>query len=719
MPLRATTAWCSLSLAVAGLIPATAGAGDFQNLNDLGGIGLLQTPTARFGDEGAFGIGLAHFSPYNQIQLFATPLPGFEAVFRYTAITDRLYGPVSFSGNQSYKDRSFGVKLRLIKEGEYFPAVAVGIQDFGGTGIFSSEYLVASRRYYDFDFSLGLGWGRLGEGGTVRNPLSLFGAHFDRSRQDSVSADQTPGGGGFSRLFTGRNVGFFGGVQWRTPIPDLSLKLEYDGNDYSNEEGIGKKFPQATPINIGLEYEVSDGVNIGATYERGEKLGFHVSLLTNFERNRGPRKVLDPKTPAIAVRKDAGAAVPENIADAGEVLDNSRRVLQQQGFRLSALNFTPAQRGVEVWIEQDRYLSPVQVVGRTARALTGTMPAWVDRFTIIGVDNGVEVWRLEVLRKDIEKIATSSISPEEMRHNAILSTVEPGDPQAQYSGLLPYPKFAWDMGPGVRQQIGGPDGFYFGQIYWRVSAGLQINQHLSFAGAVALNLVNNFDGIRQPSNSQLPHVRSDIVEYLQKGQQGITKLETNYIWSPAAQWYARLSGGLFEEMFGGVAGEVLYRPQLQRWAIGVNANVVQQRGYSERFTFRDYRVATGNLNLYYEFPWYNLRTKLSFGRYLAKDYGSTVELAREFRSGVTLGVFATFTNVSAARFGEGSFDKGFYVTVPLDVLFPKSSRRSVGFLFRPLTRDGGQKVRDGIDLYTATDGADLGRITTDWADVIR
>jgi len=56
--------------------------------------------------------------------------------------------------------------------------------------------------------------------------------------------------------------------------------------------------------------------------------------------------------------------------------------------------------------------------------------------------------------------------------------------------------------------------------------------------------------------------------------------------------------------------------------------------------------------------------------------------------------------------------------VPFDVLFPKSTRRSVGFLFRPLTRDGGQKVRDGVDLYNATSGADLGRITSDWADVI-
>ena len=155
-------------LACAGM----ARAGDSPALNDFGGVGLLQTPTARFAAEGSFGGGISSIKPYNQIQIFATPLPWFEAVFRYTDVIDRRYGPASFSGDQSYKDRSFGFKLRLVEEGEHWPALAIGIQDFGGTGVFGGEYLVLSRRWYDFDLSLGLGWGRLGEGGDLRNPLT-------------------------------------------------------------------------------------------------------------------------------------------------------------------------------------------------------------------------------------------------------------------------------------------------------------------------------------------------------------------------------------------------------------------------------------------------------------------------------------------------------------------------------------------------------------------
>jgi hypothetical protein len=172
-------------------------------------------------------------------------------------------------------------------------------------------------------------------------------------------------------------------------------------------------------------------------------------------------------------------------------------------------------------------------------------------------------------------------------------------------------------------------------------------------------------------------------------------------------------------MYGGVAAEALYRPFRQRWAVGMNANYVKQRGFNEQFNFRNYDVATGNLNFYYDFPWYELKTKVSVGRYLAGDYGTTIDVSREFRSGVVAGGFATFTNVSSAQFGEGSFDKGVYIVIPFDVFFGKSTRREAALVFRPLTRDGGQKVRDGIELYSATSDADAGEAVRDWPDVVR
>jgi hypothetical protein len=78
------------------------------------------------------------------------------------------------------------------------------------------------------------------------------------------------------------------------------------------------------------------------------------------------------------------------------------------------------------------------------------------------------------------------------------------------------------------------------------------------------------------------------------------------------------------------------------------------------------------------------------GRYLAGDKGATVEVRRALPSGWEVGAFATFTNVSAEDFGEGSFDKGLYFTIPWsNIISPRLARRS-SHKMRLIQRDGGQ-----------------------------
>ena len=62
--------------------------------------------------------------------------------------------------NQDYKDKGFNAKLRLKKEGT-LPAVAIGFNDLAGTGIYSSEYIVASYGINNLDMHFGIGWGKI------------------------------------------------------------------------------------------------------------------------------------------------------------------------------------------------------------------------------------------------------------------------------------------------------------------------------------------------------------------------------------------------------------------------------------------------------------------------------------------------------------------------------------------------------------------------------
>lgn len=57
------------------------------------------------------------------VQLF----PWLETTLRYTDVRTRQYSSVeAFSGDQTYKDKAFDLKLRLWEESYWLPQVAVG-----------------------------------------------------------------------------------------------------------------------------------------------------------------------------------------------------------------------------------------------------------------------------------------------------------------------------------------------------------------------------------------------------------------------------------------------------------------------------------------------------------------------------------------------------------------------------------------------------------------
>ena len=122
------------------------------------------------------------------------------------------------------------------------------------------------------------------------------------------------------------------------------------------------------------------------------------------------------------------------------------------------------------------------------------------------------------------------------------------------------------------------------------------------------------------------------------------------------------------------------------------------RAFDMRFDLRDYETTVGKISLYYDGGGpFNL--EVNAGRYLAGDWGATTKISRRFANGWEVGAYATLTEVPFEDFGEGSFDKGIYVTLPLDWLkgSPSMSRRS--FTIRPITGDGGATLASGRQLY--------------------
>jgi len=149
--------------------------------SNYGETGLLEIPSARLMSEGSFKIGFNNSYPYEMTVMAATPFPWLEATFRYTEIKNEKYSPyLAFSGNQTYKDKAFDFKFRLINETRSVPSVVVGFRDIGGTGFFSSEYLAASKQFGPIDLTLGLGWGQLSRSADFSNPLTSLRDSFKK-----------------------------------------------------------------------------------------------------------------------------------------------------------------------------------------------------------------------------------------------------------------------------------------------------------------------------------------------------------------------------------------------------------------------------------------------------------------------------------------------------------------------------------------------------------
>ena len=104
------------------------------SFSNYGTIGLMQLPTARMHSGGTIAFNWVDNDPYQRGSIIAYPFDWFEASYQYTDINNALYSNVpQFSGDQTYKDKSFDGKIRLFKEKMLIPEISVGARDLGGT----------------------------------------------------------------------------------------------------------------------------------------------------------------------------------------------------------------------------------------------------------------------------------------------------------------------------------------------------------------------------------------------------------------------------------------------------------------------------------------------------------------------------------------------------------------------------------------------------------
>ncbi|OUD09561.1 hypothetical protein BVC71_06840 [Marivivens niveibacter] len=664
-----------------------------------GNIGLIEMPTAQSAADADLAVSYSGFSMQQRTSIAFQITPRLSGTFRYTRFPNYT-GP---NTDETY-DRSFDFRYRIFDETPWRPSFAIGLRDFAGTGLLTSEYVVATKSITDsVQVTAGLGWGRLGSYNGFTNPLGALDEAFETRPRRNVGLGGLPSS---NQYFRG-DAAFFGGVEWQIN-PQWTAVAEYSSDAYTREVANGS-FDHKSPFNFGVTYQPNVNYQISAYSLYGGEIGLGFTSVIN--PTRPPIAGGEDRAPVpVAVRSvDAAAAAtwaPDTQTQAA-VGAGLSQVLDAEGISLNGISVTGDT--VRLRYTNNRYRSEVQAMGRIARILTNAMPPSVEFFALEPMQRGIPLSQVTVARSDIETLENRVGSAQDIYTRANFNY--PGD------DLIPVPAndpaFVWGIVPYATVALfdsSNPAAFDVGI---EASLRYRIQPNIIVAGSMSKSLYDDDiieDTIR---NSSLPPVRGNAALYRTQGDGGIDQLTLAWYGRPSDTLYSRLTFGYIEEMHAGLSTEVLWKPIDSRWAFGAELNYTAQRDFDMLFGVQDYDVMSGHLSAYWQSP-SDFHVQIDAGRYLAGDWGATLSVNREFSNGWRVGAYATITDVPFDEFGEGSFDKGILLTIPTDWAIGKPSRNTVEMRLNSLTRDGGARLNVDGRLYDSIRNGHLADYNQSW-----
>jgi len=608
----------------------------YNSLNNHGVIGLINMPSARFYNESSHSITLYDGTPDQKITMTASPYDWMEASFFYTNIQNKPYcsnlsDPVC---QQDYKDKGFNFKLRLKEEG-LFPAIAVGINDIAGTGLYSSEYIVGSFGIERTDFVFGIGWGALdGSKKSFKNPFGyLYDGFTERAQGFGKGGQFQPG-----RYFSGKSSSPFFGIAHSINDKTL-LKLEYDTTLTTGD--IDYPEPKEE-FSIGVEYNINKNFTVGFSNERG-----------NFNSIR-----FTYKNSPLALKKKG----------------KPKKALPQEGdnkFTKLIKNLNANSIGVDKIVETPDF------IGLEITQFTHPNLNIIEEIIEFSASEaGVE----KEIKKELKIASLKGISEFDEDREANIKLIYERNTERRFNTVTNF---------NIRPFFAAREGFFKWALLLENNSEFIIKDNFFFTSNLKLSLDDNFDDLNIPPKDTYPaQVRSDIKDYLRNIDEGIIvgRAQFDYHLTPKNNHHIMLTAGVLEDMFMGYGLEYLYFKENSNFGTGFELFNVKKRDHMMKFGTLDFKNTTGFVNFYYRnYDYIPFDLHLSYGEYLAGDRGTTLELSRKYLNGMEFGVFATFTDVTSEEFGEGSFDKGIFFNIPIYGNF-------INYTWRPLTKDPGAKL---------------------------
>jgi hypothetical protein len=637
--------------------PADAGDEPFTFPSNIGLTGLLETPTARVMKEDRYRVGAIQVHPYRT--WFAT-VGLFERLEVNGRITEILGVPAFTQISSAYgndKDKAIDVKLQLLPEGKYTPAVALAILDPHGTRLFPSQAIVASKQIYPFDFTMGLGNGRLG-----KRALPSRGEGF------GLELFGNPRG-------WWHDAQLFGGVQFA--LSDrFALVAEYSPVRYERQTGDPaqkKYFPGPVPsrINAGLRWKPTRWSSIHASFERGNEVGIGASV------------AFDVGKPMIPVYDPPWRERPGRRQD--PTTDRIAAGLHESGF--SDIGVTIDGLTLRVEAQNDRYFFNARAIEAALDILARTIPPNVDYVRILIKDNGIPLLEFVTTASGVAGLYSGEI-PRDRFLELSAFKADTGDAQARET--LGRRRLTFGAKPSLETFLNDPSGF----LKYRFGVAGWLTAHPWKGGSAILGLEGY--PLNTVSTSVAPlsiPVRSDIAEY-KKEDVALGRLMFEQIGKTRDPVYARISAGLLEVEYAGVDGEVAMPFFRGRVLAGAGGSAARKRDPRDPFALRGSGTFhTAFLNARLNIPERDVHIDVKAGRFLAGDKGAKVTVSK-FINGVVLSAWYSDTDTTIFRdpYNRGYHEKGISVDVPIRLFTGGDSKTTYRYALSPWTRDVAQDV---------------------------
>ena len=529
----------------------------------------------------------------------------------------------------------------------------------------------------------------------MTNPFTAFSSHFEKDRDFSSADPATP-----SDWFTGEQIGFFGGVEYFTPLKGLSLKADFNGDAY-HAETRQFDFKKPSPWSFGFNYSPTQWASFGASVIGLDKVMARLTFQSN-PYKWSTKSYKD--TNAFKFNKfrsdTTSQALAKEMAEANNINMGKTRI---KGSDFSGV------------VHMNDYEPGTLQIGRVARHLAANAGPEIETITVIPVTNNITGKSITFSRRDLEQaVAHNQGSPEELWQDLTFNTET-----RSISHRSTKEKFKFH--PELKFSLGEEETTHLYRASLVAETSKQWGHGIYTGAGLRLNVANNLHRMQRFRDYNTNMVRGHE-DLFARNRVNLDRAFLSWMKTPLPDFHMAITAGFLEEMYAGYGGEVLYRPFQSPFAIGAEAWNVYLRDptmpLAAAFIPGDH--FTGHVNLFYDIPDTDITAFTKIGKFIGGDSGVSFGAQTQLNNGLKAKAFINITDMDSKDVFDSDRNvyAGMNVSIPLGSLkfVPQGSEARINM--EPIGRNDGATLDKPVSLYEVTEPTSYRRLGRSWQEVL-